>query len=67
MNTMGADADSAIYSTINPAVNFTQQSGGVARSAHCIYLDLNKNNSIYTNNGLVLPSSISKQSYIIYK
>lgn len=29
--------------------------------------DASKSNAIYTDNGLILPRSISKQSYIIYK
>lgn len=30
-------------------------------------LNAHNSNAIYTDNGLILPSSISKQSYIIYK
>lgn len=32
-----------------------------------INFDANNSNAIYTDNGLILPKSISKQSYIIYK
>jgi hypothetical protein len=34
---------------------------------HNLSFNANSSNSIYTDNGLILPSSISKQSYIIYK
>lgn len=32
-----------------------------------LLLNANNSNAIYTDNGLILPKSISKQSYIIYK
>ena len=35
--------------------------------SHKYFFNAHKSNAIYTDNGLILPKSISKQSYIIYK
>ena len=44
-------------------INSGSQSSGTSR----VTFDASKVHSIYTDNGKVLPLSISKQSYIIYK
>ena len=41
--------------------------GAVSHSKITVSLNAHNDNAIYTDNGLVLPKSISKQSVIIYK
>ena len=43
----------------------TPNSGTIAPTVNGF--NANASNLIYTDNGLILPKSISKQSYIIYK
>lgn len=58
--------------TISPSGAFQagDSAGGfTGGSGHLSVIDFSasRSNSIYTDNGKVLPLSISKQSYIIYK
>lgn len=42
-------------------------SGGSTFATYIFSINANNSNSIYIDNGKVMPLSISKQSYIIYK
>ena len=46
------------------APNVSQYSSGTCQA---IVLNAHNSNAVYQDNGLILPKSISKQSYIIYK
>lgn len=64
-----------MYSSLNiqgafSGVNIGQQSfrgGNTIGTVEKLNFNASSSNSIYTDNGKVMPLSISKQSYIIYK
>lgn len=53
--------------TGNDPNRYNFQSGGQDLGYAPLYFNAHNSNAIYTDNGKVLPLSISKQSYIIYK
>ena len=60
----GAPTSGAFYS--ENAGN-GQNDGSASIMFRYLGFNANSSNSVYTDNGKVLPLSISKQSYIIYK
>ncbi len=57
----------AFNQTYGDNVSWASLAGGENLLSNTMIFNAHNSNAVYSDNGLVLPNSISKQSYIIYK